>query len=173
MVECLAPPFLKVDMVEFFGSTFIKGRMSEIIELFKENYLAIATIIFVILGLLVVISVREIELNPPKPESKLVQEITVETFSTQENTEKLKMQPSESFCDSYLGNSQELEPACNRLTESNCNQTRCCVYAKSATDKAGKCVAGDLHGPTYKTDKDGKLITIDSYYYLGKRFTTM
>ena len=39
---------------------------------------------------------------------------------------------------------------------------KCCVYGN------GKCVAGDISGPTYKTDKDGKLITMDSYYYLGK-----
>jgi hypothetical protein len=69
---------------------------------------------------------------------------------------------SENFCESYLGNSIELEKACNQLTESNCADVRCCVYGNE------KCVAGDINGPTYKTDKDGKLITMDSYYYLGK-----
>jgi hypothetical protein len=56
----------------------------------------------------------------------------------------------------------ELEKACNELTESNCADVRCCVYGNE------KCVAGDISGPTYRTDKEGKLITMDSYYYLGK-----
>jgi hypothetical protein len=79
----------------------------------------------------------------------------------------LKLQTSENFCDSYLGNSAELEQACNSLTKDNCSDTKCCVYAN--TGSTGKCMAGDIHGPTYKTDNDGKLITVDSYYYLGKR----
>jgi hypothetical protein len=70
---------------------------------------------------------------------------------------------NENFCESYLGQTIELEKACNQLTKTNCGQVKCCVYGN------GKCVAGDMNGPTYKTDKDGKLITMDSYYYLGKR----
>jgi hypothetical protein len=132
-------------------------------------------IVIVVLGLLVIINIRGIDLNPPKPESKLVQQVTVETLDmmngismddSQENIKKMKLNPSESFCKSYLGNSQELEGACNKLTETNCAQTSCCVFSK--TSEIGKCVAGGLDGPTYKTDKDGKLITMDTYYYLGK-----
>ena len=90
----------------------------------------------------------------------------VEIRIHKENIEKMKLNPAISFCESYLGNSQELEGACNQLTESNCAQTPCCVYEDSSNSK---CVAGGIHGPTYKTDKDGKLITMDSYYYLGVR----
>ena len=84
----------------------------------------------------------------------------------EENIEKMKLNLAASFCKSYLANSQELEGGCNQLTESNCAQTSCCVFTK--TGENSKCVAGSLDGPTYKTDKDGKLITMDSYYYLGK-----
>jgi hypothetical protein len=114
--------------------------------------------------LLVLINIKGVDLNAPKPESKLVQQVTVETFSidSEENIKKMMASSSENFCESYLGNSIELEKACNQLTESNCADVRCCVYGN------GKCVAGDINGPTYKTDKDGKLITMDSYYYLGK-----
>ena len=148
--------------------------MSYIVDFIKENYIIIIVIVVLVIILLTIIDIAGIDLNAPKPESKLVQEVTVETFGThiksmqdsQENIEKMKLQPSASFCESYLGNSAKLEGACNQLTENNCSQTKCCVFTK--TEKNGKCVAGGLHGPTYKTDKNGKLITMDAYYYLGK-----
>ena len=138
--------------------------MSEIVDFIKENVKEIVIIIVVVLFLLVLINIKGVDLNAPKPESKLVQQVTVETFSidSEENIQKMMASPSENFCESYLGNSMELEKACNQLTESNCADVKCCVYGN------GKCVAGDISGPTYKTDKDGKLITMDSYYYLGK-----
>ena len=143
--------------------------MSEIVDFIKENAQEIVIIVVVVLFLLVLINIKGVDLNEPKPESKLVQQVTVETFTTQdseENIQKMMSGSSENFCESYLGNSEELEKACNQLTESNCGEVKCCVFGK--TGENGKCVAGGLDGPTYKTDKDGKLITMDSYYYLGK-----
>lgn len=155
--------------------------MSEIIDFIKENSKMIIIIVVVVLLLLVVINIKGIDLNPPKPETKLVQQVTVETLDTMngssmedsnENIERMKLNPVESFCESYLGNSQELETACNQLTEANCAQARCCGFIKNrengVNEVKGQCVAGDLQGPTYKTDKNGKLITMDSYYYLGQ-----
>ena len=54
--------------------------MSEIIEFIKENIQEIIIIIIVVLFLLVLINIKGVDLNPPKPESKLKQEVTVETF---------------------------------------------------------------------------------------------
>lgn len=145
--------------------------MSEIVNFIKENAQEIVIIVVVVLFMLVLINIKGVDLNEPKPESKLIQEVTVETFAqgtnedtqySDENIKKMMSSSSEIFCKSYLGNSRELEVACNNLTENNCGDVKCCVYT------SGKCVAGDINGPTYKTDKDGKLITIDSYYYLGK-----
>lgn len=136
--------------------------MSEIVDFIKENFLSIAIIVITVLLLLAIIKIKEIDLNPPKPESKLVQQVVVETFSNTLSEENINTNPASSFCESYLGNSIELEGACNDLTESNCATTKCCVYTGE------KCVAGNKDGPKYKTDKDGKLLTIDSYYYLGK-----
>lgn len=150
--------------------------MSEIVDFMKENSKTIIIIVVVVLILLVVINIKGIDLNPPKPETKLVQQVTVETLDTmngssmqdtKENIERMKLNLGESFCESYLGNAQELETACNQLTETNCAQAKCCVFRNSGQNE-GKCVAGNLRGPTYKTDKDGKLITMDSYYYLGQ-----
>ena len=138
--------------------------MSEIVDFIKENVKEIAIIVLVVLCLLVLINIKGIDLNAPKPESKLVQQITVEAFSidSEENIKQMMLSPSENFCESYLGDSSNLEKACNQLSEGNCMDVKCCVYGN------GTCVAGDISGPTYKTDKDGKLITMDSYYYLGK-----
>lgn len=142
--------------------------MSEIVDFLKENARQIIIIVVIVLFLLVLINIKGINLNEPKPESKLVQSVTVESFTKKDvedsdaNIEKMMATSSDIFCESYLGNSEELEKACNQLTESNCGEVKCCVFGN------GKCVSGDINGPTYKTDKDGKLITMDSYYYMGK-----
>lgn len=137
--------------------------MSEIIDFIKENSKEIIIIVIVVLFLLVLINIRGINLNEAKPKSKLIKKVTIETFEPQDTEDNLVSSLSDNFCQSYLGQSSELEKACNELTESNCGEVKCCVYGNK------KCVAGDINGPTYKTDKHGKLITMDSYYYLGKR----
>lgn len=146
--------------------------MSEIIDFIKGHAQEIIIIIIAVLFLLVIINITGIDLNAPKPESKLLQQVTVETFSDSidldSNIKKMMTGSSENFCESYLGNSEELEKGCNQLTESNCAEVKRCVYSKIGENET--CVAGDINGPTYKTDTDGKLITRDSYYYLGKMY---
>jgi len=118
--------------------------MSQITDFIRENLKFILSIVFVVLGLLVIINIKDIDLNPPKPESKLVQQVTVETF-TSTSEDNTVLQPSDSFCKSYLGNSSELNVSCGLLTETNCSKTSCCVYNNNT------CVAGDKqNGPTYK-----------------------
>jgi hypothetical protein len=139
--------------------------MSEIVDFINENGKEIIIVVVVVFFLLVLINIKGINLNEVKPKSKLVQKVTIETFEQEsdESIKKLMSSSSENFCESYLGKTEELEKGCNQLTENNCGEVKCCVYGN------GKCVAGDVNGPTYKTDKDGKLITMDTYYYLGKR----
>ena len=137
--------------------------MIEIINFIKENFKVIIIIVVVLLFLLVLINIKGINLNEKKIESKLVQKVTVETFDStiDINLDKI-MGKTNTFCESYLENSGELEKACEQLTKNNCANVTCCVFNN------GNCAAGDVNGPTYKTDKDGNLITMDSYYYLGK-----
>ena len=149
--------------------------MSEIINFIKENSKEIIIIVVVVLFLLVVMNIRGIDLNEPKEDTKIVQQVTVETVNTlktvetfdiqetEQNIENQLSSSSQNFCESYLGDSTKLEESCNQLTKTHCGEVKCCVYVND------KCVAGDLNGPTYKTDKHGKLITMDSYYYLGKK----
>lgn len=90
----------------------------------------------------------------------LVQVVTLETMDTM--TKELTDLPT-GFCETHRGKSDELDKDCNELTQGNCNVTDCCVWVNKT-----KCSAGGVNGPTYKTDKDGNLITVDSYYYKNK-----
>ena len=147
--------------------------MNEIVVFIKENYVSIAVIVSVIFALLIIISIIGWNLNPPKPELKLVQQVTVETFGplTMDNNnknnilkevDKLNLNPSDSFCQSHLGNSAKLEKSCGQLIEDSCQQTKCCVWSQ-LTDNTEKCMAGDKNGPTYTKN----LKTMSSYYWQG------
>jgi hypothetical protein len=149
--------------------------MDNIVILIKKNALNILIGVAIIIILLVFINVVGFDLNATAPKLHLTQQVTVETFGgspvnlsdTNENIEKLDVQPAESFCKSYLGNSAALEPECNNLTESNCADVSCCVYVKNGLGQGqGKCVAGTQNGPTFNNNKIG----MESYYYLGKKY---
>ena len=145
--------------------------MNEFVMFMKENYISIAVIVSIIFVLLIIISIREWNLNPPKPDTKLVQEVVVETFSQDDDLTKeisdLKLGSTDSFCQSHLGKSAELEQSCGQLTDEGCGQTSCCVLATSSGKNM--CKAGDKNGPTFKKDQDGNLISMDAYYYQGKK----
>jgi hypothetical protein len=153
--------------------------MSEIVAFIKENYVSIAVLVSIIFALLIIISIIGWNLNPPKPELKLVQQVTVEAFeplimdnnNNNQNSDKnniskeldnLKLNPSDSFCQSHLENSAKLEQSCGQLIENSCQQTKCCIWAQSKNNKE-KCMAGDKNGPTYTKN----LKTMSSYYWQG------
>ena len=164
--------------------------MNIICSFLKDNYISIAVIVTIVFVLLIIISIREWDLNPPKPDTKLVQEVVVETFKNEKGQKEnemgqnemellgnknnaeikelqtLKLSPSDSFCQSHLGKSATLETSCGQLTEDACQQTSCCVLTTLANNKS-RCKAGDKNGPTFKKDKDGNLISMDAYYYQG------
>jgi sec-independent protein translocase protein TatA len=76
--------------------------------------------------------------------------------------DNLKLNSSDSFCQSHLGDSAKLEQSCGQLTEDKCQQIKCCIWTKS-TNNTEKCMAGDQNGPTY-TDN---LKTMTAYYWQG------
>ena len=61
--------------------------MSEIVAFIKENYVSIAVLVSIIFTALIIISIIGWNLNPPKPELKLVQQVTVEAFDPMDNNE--------------------------------------------------------------------------------------
>jgi hypothetical protein len=168
----------------------------------QENYLNIAIVVVITLGLIIFFSIKGWNLNPPKQNEKLIQQVTMETMETMEKTQdaeaeaeaeaetnallgknnleyasgndldtlkeltKMKMTQTTSFCEQSVGDSSSLEQSCNELTADNCNATSCCTATFS--NGASKCVAGGADGPTYKTDRNGKLITHEYYYFQNK-----
>ena len=77
--------------------------MSEILDFISDNYLSISIIVVIVLILLVVMNIKGINLNVPKPDLKLVQQVTVETFDSlrgnpvsmedsEENIKKMKFE---------------------------------------------------------------------------------
>jgi hypothetical protein len=155
--------------------------MNAIFNFITENLLYIAIIISIIVGLLVYIKFKDIDLNKI-PTKKLTQTVTVDTYVNREsfsngngvsNLEKVvqdfDFSGQNSFCESYRGNSPQLNVACNELTDENCSSIPCCVLVQG--QNGNKCMAGGINGPTFKKDANGNLISMDAYYYEGKQYS--
>ena len=65
------------------------------------------------------------------------------------------------FCQSKSG--AALENACNSLTQGNCGKTSCCVWTSN-----NKCKSGNVNGPTFNTNSNGKTNSLNYYYFQGK-----
>jgi len=166
--------------------------MNSFISFFNDNSKYIAIIIAVVVSLLVYINFNNIDLNK-KTTRKLIQTVTVETFDTkpvldtEENSELMFQLPpkkdqnqnldqdqefnfngAKSFCENYRGKSDELNKAAKGLTDESCKTSTCCVLVQG--QNGNTCMAGDVNGPTFQKDLKGNLISMDAYYYLGKRY---
>ena len=108
--------------------------------------------IFVLL-IFALINTMCINLNTEEPPKKILQVVTTEGFE-----DATIPTGATAFCESYKGSSAQLNTECGRLTQKNCNETSCCVFANN------KCVAGSANGPTYNTDNNGNTNT-SSYYF--------
>ena len=107
----------------------------------------------------IIINTIGINLNTEPAPKKLLQVVTMEAFEQN----KPSINGADSFCAAYKGSSGELNTACGKLTNKNCNSTSCCVLTSE-----DKCVAGNTDGPTYNTDSNGKTNNLDYYYYQNK-----
>ena len=73
------------------------------------------------------------------------------------------MKGSDSFCETNIGSGGDLEKSCNKLTQSSCNSTSCCVWTSDNI-----CKAGSATGPTFNTDANGKTKKLGYYYFKNK-----
>jgi len=73
------------------------------------------------------------------------------------------MKGSDSFCETNIGSGGDLETSCNKLTQSNCNSTSCCVWTSD-----NKCKSGSANGLTFNTDGNGKTKKLGYYYFKNK-----
>ena len=98
-------------------------------EFLQEQWPNILTIVIIFITLLSIFSILGINFNPIT-NKKIQKIVTVESFSPDSL--------SDSFCSDYLTDSNKLDKQCNKLTESNCNSTSCCIWLNG-----NKCVSGD------------------------------
>ena len=153
--------------------------MNAIVTFLNENSGYIAIVIAIIVGLLVYISLNNIDLNKTTTQ-KITQTVTLETFGPMDNVTGLStglstnlpqdtdFSGANSFCETYTGNSPGLNVACKGLTDENCSSSSCCVLVQG--QNGNTCMAGGVNGPTFKKDASGNMISMDSYYYEGKQY---
>jgi len=164
--------------------------MSDIVDFISENYMMIVLTVLSILGLLVYISIYNINLDPPKSKTQLAQTVTVETFESNID-ESIKSGLAEfngsddndvedepikngvdNFCEKYSSSPEQLKTACNNISNTTCQNLSCCaLISGSGTDT---CVAANKYGPMVRTlsDENGAMIPMDYYYYQGTKYTT-
>ena len=80
----------------------------------------------------------------------------VEQFTSTSNVSTNKL---DAFCNTNIGNSNNLTNSCSQLTTDNCKSTSCCVWTSN-----NQCVAGDANGTTFNT-KNGKTNKLDYYFF--------
>lgn len=124
----------------------------------SKYILKIFIVVFLILSLIVFINTIGLNLNVEGKPKKLLQVVTIEGLDI-----NIPMDKNDAFCESHRGNSGTLEDSCNKLTQNNCNSTTCCVWTSD-----NKCKAGDINGPTFGSDSNGKTRKLDYYYFQNK-----
>jgi len=118
----------------------------------------------VMIGLLVFFAIIEFKLNS-NPNTHVEKIVEIEGFETANgNNSNI---PS-SFCKTHEGDRNKLQTSCSKLTKSNCLATSCCVYAQM--DGKEQCHSGDINGPTFKRDDNGKTKNIDYYEFRNNCF---
>lgn len=113
------------------------------------------SVAIVMIGLMVFFAIIEFNLTPVR-DIHIQKEVQIEAFDTK----------NDGFCKTHEGDRNKLQKSCSELTRDNCLATSCCVYAKM--EGIEQCHSGDLNGPTFKRDKDGKTKNIDYYYFRNK-----
>lgn len=129
--------------------------MSNFNSVFLKNLDNIILLVIILFTLLVMFSILELDFNIQK-NVKLSETpnriINVETFAS-------------SLCNQHENDHVKLESECNKLDNTGCNSTRCCVWVKS--DKEEKCKCGDSDGPHYKGTVTNPL-NILNYFFKNK-----
>jgi len=115
------------------------------------------SVAIVIIGLIVFFTIIELNLNPVR-DVQIEKQVVIEALENKDS--------NAGFCKSHEGDRNNLQASCSKLTKSNCLATSCCVYAKM--EGVEQCHSGDINGPTFKRDQNGKSKNIDYYYFRNK-----
>lgn len=112
------------------------------------------SVAIVMIGIMVFFAIIEFNLTPVR-DIHIQKEVLIEAFDN-----------NNGFCKTHEGDRNKLQKSCSELTRDNCLATSCCVYAKM--EGVEQCHSGDINGPTFKRDKEGKTKNIDYYYFRNK-----
>ena len=112
------------------------------------------SVAIVMIGIMVFFAIIEFNLSPMR-DLRIQKEVQIEAFDN-----------NDGFCKTHEGDRNKLQNSCSELTRNNCLATSCCVYAKM--EGVEQCHSGDINGPTFKRDAEGKSKQIDYYYFRNK-----
>ena len=112
----------------------------------------------IMIGLIVFFAIIELKMTPIK-DVQVQKVVNIEGFDNNANNDN-------GFCKTHEGDRNKLQESCSEMTKDNCLATSCCVYA--LMDGKEQCHSGDINGPTFKRDENGKSKNIDYYYFRNK-----
>jgi hypothetical protein len=115
----------------------------------------------VMIGLIVFFAIIELKMTPLQ-DRQVQKVVNIEAF----NNNDTNANNDNGFCKTHEGDRNKLQESCSGMTKDNCLATSCCVYA--LMDGKEQCHSGDINGPTFKRDKNGKTKNIDYYYFRNK-----
>jgi hypothetical protein len=138
------------------NTTSLKG----LFDTFGPQMLSVAIIM---IGLIVFFAIIELKMTPIQ-DRQIQKIINIETFDNNDNTNNAN--DNNGFCKTHEGDRNKLQKSCSKMTKDNCLATSCCVYA--LMDGKKQCHSGDINGPTFKRDENGKSKNIDYYYFRNK-----
>ena len=111
------------------------------------------SVTIIMLGILVYFSIIGFNLNPSR-DVHVQKVVEIESFENNDNDNDNDNRTQTSFCKTHEGDRNNLQNSCSKLTKNNCLATSCCVYA--LMDGREQCHSGDINGPTFKRDDNGK-----------------
>ena len=135
------------------------------------------SVAIIIIGLIVFFAIIEFKLTPIQ-DRQVEKVVNIEAFNNNANNANNdnntnntnNANDNNGFCKTHEGDRNKLQESCSEMTKDNCLATSCCVYA--LMDGKEQCHSGDINGPTFKRDKNGKSKDIDYYYFRNKCFGT-
>lgn len=127
------------------------------------KYLLKFFIVFIIiLSIIIFINSIGLKFKGKKSPKVLLGSATIEGLK---NKESIFLPGNKAFCENNTGFQQET--TCSKLTNYNCNLTSCCVWTSD-----NKCKAGNVKGPIFNSDSNGKTLPLDYYYFQNKCYGT-
>jgi hypothetical protein len=118
----------------------------------------VLSVSIIMIGLIVFFAIIELKMTPIK-DVQVQKVVNIEGFDNNANNDN-------GFCKTHEGDRNKLQESCSEMTKDNCLATSCCVYA--LMDGKEQCHSGDINGPTFKRDENGKSKNIDYYYFRNK-----